>query len=87
MQNYAIRIEHRATKADVGRWETVTTYTSTFATEDGEGEAVVEVQVGEASGAWFVRTRDDAGGSDEADDTAYLKRVEAVGAAEAMGAR
>lgn len=33
---------------------------------------------------WFVRTQDDAGGSDEADDTEYATREEAVSAAEGI---
>lgn len=72
------------TKSDVGErgWETVSTFVATFPTEEGEGEATVEVQVGEAAeGAWFIRTRDDAGGSDDADDTAYPTRKAAEVAA------
>lgn len=81
--------ENSASKDDVSprSWETVTTFVATFPTEDGEGESVVEVQVGEGRGAWFVRTRDNDGGSDEAEDTAHPTYEAAVAAAKAMAAR
>lgn len=71
-------------KSDVDDdWETVATYVATFeADDDSEGACDVEVQVGMAHGAWFIRTTDDGGGSDEAPDTAYATRDEAVTAAE-----
>lgn len=69
-------------KSDVDDWETVTTYVATFPADDGEGACDVEVQVGTAHGAWFIRTTDDGGGSDDAPDTAYATRGEAVTAAE-----
>lgn len=47
----------------------------------GDGAASVVERV-----IWFVRTRDDGGGSDEADDTAYETRDEAAAAAEALAA-
>jgi len=69
-------------KSDVYDWETVATYVATFDADDGEGACDVEVQVGTAQGAWFLRTKDDGGGSDEAPETAFATRDEAVTAAE-----
>lgn len=73
-------------KADVTRWETVASYVATFPSDGEEGACDVEVQIGEAQGVWFVRTSDDAGGSDDAPDTGYASRVEAANAAEAFAA-
>lgn len=58
-------------KENVTRWETATTYTATFNSATSIGACTVEVQVGTDSNAWYIRTTDDAGGSDECDDTAY----------------
>ena len=52
-------------KENVTRWETTTTYTATFNNATGIGACTVEVQVGTVSNAWYIRTTDDAGGSDE----------------------
>jgi len=73
-------------KDDVSRWETVATYVSTYPSDDGEGACDVEVQIGETGGVWFVRSRDDAGGSDEADDTMYSTEDDAYEAAESLAA-
>lgn len=75
-----------ATKDSVDRWESIASYVATFPADDGEGAADVNVQIGEAAGVWFMRTNDDAGGSDEADDTAYDTREAAEAAAEAFAA-
>jgi len=76
-----------ATKEDVTRWESVAAYVSTFPSDDGEGACDGEVRVGEAGVRWYVQTSDEAGGSDEADDTAYDTRKEAVAAAEELADR
>lgn len=68
-------------KSAVEDWETVCSYVATYESGDGEGACDVDVQVGEAHGAWFVRTRDEAGGADDAPDTAYATRAEAETAA------
>lgn len=73
-------------KDDVGLWDTETTYVTTYPADDGEGACDVEVQVGEAGGRWYLRTVDDAGGSDEADDTAYPSEDAARAAARAFAA-
>lgn len=82
----AVEVEPSAepTKADVLRWETVDGYVATFPNGDTDGACDVEVQVGEAGGLWFLRTQDDAGGSDNADDEAYASREAAEKAAEAL---
>ena len=63
-------------------WDSVATFGSTYPDGDGTGACDVEVQVGEADGVWYLRTSDDAGGSDDCDSTAYPTRDEAVAAAE-----
>lgn len=74
-------------KQEVFRWETVAGYVATFPSDEGEGACDVEVQVGsDPDGSWYVRTRDDAGGSDDADDTAYTSRDKAAAAAEEFAA-
>src|SRR5690606_3115606 len=71
------------TKDEVEDWETVNSYVATFeAMDDSEGAADVEVQIGEVAGHWFIRTKDDAGGSDECDDKSYWSRKDAESAAE-----
>jgi len=75
-----------AEKSGVLSWETVATFVATYPSDDGEDACDVEVQIGESDGAWFVRTRDDAGGSDDADDTAYADRDAAETAAEEFAA-
>lgn len=74
-------------------YEAVASYVSTF-TDDQHptGEGAADVTVGVASAGegwrerWYVRTWDDAGGSDEADDTAYETEAEAIAAAEELAA-
>jgi hypothetical protein len=70
------------TKDEVQSWETASSYVSLFPSDDGEGACDVEVQIGEVAGHWFLRTQDDAGGSDECDDTSYSSKSEAEAAAE-----
>lgn len=70
-------------KDDVASWDTEATYVATFPENDDEGACDVEVQVGEAGGSWYLRTRDDAGGSDDAGDTAYASEEAARAAARA----
>lgn len=61
------------------------TYVATFSSDDDVGAADVDVQVGQApDGAWYVRTRDDAGGDDDAPDTAYPTEAAATAAAERL---
>jgi hypothetical protein len=69
-------------KDDVGSWEIVASYVETFPSDGEDGACDVEVQIGEAGGLWFLRTCDDAGGNDDAGDTAYATRAAAVDAAE-----
>lgn len=73
-------------KSDVTNWETVASYVATFPADDGEGACDVSVQIGEAGGAWFVRTSDDSGGSDDASDESYPSEDAARAAAEAFAA-
>jgi len=73
-----------ANKSDVTSWESVASFVSTFPSDDGEGACDVDVQIGEAGGLWFVRTRDDAGGSDDAENTAHATREDAEAAADAL---
>lgn len=80
------KVAEKADKSDVGSWESVASYVSTFPSDDGEGACDVEVQIGETNGVWLVRTQDDAGGSDDADDTEYATRDEAESAAEEFAA-
>lgn len=75
-----------STKSDVRNWETVATYVATYPDGDDEGACDVSVQIGEAGGLWYLRTTDDAGGSDDCDDTANPTREAAVEAAEAFAA-
>lgn len=75
-------------KSNVVSWETVATFVATFFPDCAERDACdVKVQIGEAHGVWFVRTEDDAGGDDDADDTAYDSREEAAEAADAYAAQ
>ena len=75
-------MENMPSKDEVGEWESVAYFVATFPDGDGEGACDVSVEIGESDGVWFVRTRDDAGGEDDADDSAYETRDEAVAAAE-----
>lgn len=69
-------------KSDVRDWETVATYVSTFPDGDGTGACDVEVQIGRSGGGWYLQSKDDAGGSDDCDDTAYETEEAAREAAE-----
>ena len=75
-------------KSDARQWETVATYVDTFSddSELGEGAVDVDVQVGHCGSAWFIRTRDDAGGNDDAPDDVYDSYEAAVVAAEVFAA-
>lgn len=73
-------------KDGVIKWETIATYVSVFSNGDDDGACDVDVAVGEHEGLWYVRTRDDSGGSDDADDTAYSCYDDACNAAEALAA-
>lgn len=64
------------TKDNVYRWEPVETYAYDCDDEDRERGvlstiAEVSVQIGEDRGVWFIRTHDEAGGSDDCDNTPY----------------
>ena len=76
--------DHEAAKASIrtSAWDTVATYGATYADGDGTGACDVSVQIAEANGRWYLRTDDDAGGSDSCDATAYDDRDAAVSAAE-----
>lgn len=66
------------TKTEVENWETVGTYVYTYPSgDDFDGACDVEVQIGEVGGTWFIRTTDNAGGSDDADDTGYASEKDA----------
>jgi len=76
--------DHEAAKRSIrtSAWDTVTTYGATYADGDGTGACDVSVQIAEANGRWYLRTYDDAGGSDSCDATAHDDRDAAVSAAE-----
>jgi hypothetical protein len=76
-------------KSDVWVWENVGSFVATFSDCDNnhhdiEGAADVAVQLGQVGGLWFVRTKDDAGGSDEGPDTAFASADDAMLAAERL---
>jgi len=75
-------------KSDVSSWESVTSYVSSYPDQDrsdGVSACDVEVMVGEDDDHdWYIRTQDDAGGSDDAGEDTYPDRDEAVEAAEAL---
>lgn len=71
-------------KNNVADWETVDGYVDEFPDErniNGIGTCTVEVQIGQYDGKWYVRTQDDAGGSDDYDDGAFPSRAAAISAA------
>lgn len=73
------------TKHDVYRWESVAAYVVTFPTGDGLGACDVTVSIGQAGeGVWYVRTSDDAGGSDDGPDSPFASEAAARAAAEAL---
>jgi len=78
--------EAEASKDDVSTWETVDAYVQTFPSDGADGACDVEVQIGEANGLWFLRTRDDAGGSDDATADTYGTQEDAEAAATAFAA-
>ena len=69
-------------KEEVSRWESSASYVQEFENGDDIGACDVAVEIGEAGGVWFIRTKDEAGGSDECDGTALASREEAEEAAE-----
>lgn len=68
-------------KRDVTDWETVGTYVYTFPSDGGDDACDVSVQVGTDGAMWYVRTADDAGGSDDYSDAPYSTRDAATEAA------
>lgn len=73
------------TKCEVSTWVTVGSYVQTFPSDDHiVGACDVEVQIGQIGGTWFISTRDDSGGGDDADDTAYPSEAKARKAAEVL---
>jgi hypothetical protein len=75
--------DHDSAKDSIRHWDTVATYGSTYADGDDTGACDVSVQVGECAGRWYLRTYDDAGGSDECDATPYDSERDAKDAAQA----
>jgi len=73
---------HCGRKCDVLSWYHAATYVATYDATGGEGACDVSVEIGCAGLSWFIRTSDDANGSDECDDTAYPSEEAAVAAAE-----
>lgn len=66
------------------KWISVATFGSTFPDGDGgdgTGACDVWVQIGESDGNWYLRTQDDAGGSDDCDATPFSCRAAAEAAA------
>lgn len=62
-------------------WEPVATYGQTFPSGNETGACDVEVMVAGCGDDWYLRTRDDAGGSDECDATHYPSFEAATAAA------
>lgn len=79
-----MKMKTQHSKNNVSNWETVTTYGATYSTGEDDGACDVDVQIGDDEGVWFIQTCDDAGGSDEADDTQYATEEEALAAAETL---
>lgn len=68
-------------------WDTIASYVATYPSDGEDGACDVRVEIAESEhGVWYLRTDDDAGGSDECDATAYATREAAVEAAEAYAA-
>lgn len=76
-----VNIDHAAAKESIRNWDSVAAFGSTFPDGDGTGACDVQVQIGEAGGNWYLRTSDDAGGSDDCDATPYVSLAAAVSAA------
>lgn len=79
--------DHDSAKRSIRSWSTVATHGSTFPDEDGVGACDVEVQAGECGGRWYLRTCDDAGGSDGCDATPYDSARDAETAAKSYAAQ
>lgn len=62
-------------------WDQETTFVSAYGDAEAGECCDVEVMVGECDGIWYLRTQDDAGGSDDADATPYLTEADARSAA------
>lgn len=82
-KNMSKQIDHESAKESIRHtdWDCVATFGATFSDENGTGACDVSVMVGEASGTWYLRTQDNAGGSDDCDAAPYADRVAAVAAA------
>jgi hypothetical protein len=78
--------KHAASKDRVASWETVAVAVVTYPDGDSEGACDEEVQVGEdkITGRWFVRTQDDAGGSDDGPDGSFADEEAATAEAEEL---
>ena len=76
--------DHDAAKQSVPTrwWDTVASYGVTYADGDGTGACVVNVQIAEVNGRWYLRTDCEPGASDSCDARAYDDRDAAVSAAE-----
>jgi hypothetical protein len=68
-------------KRSVTSWDIVAHYSVEVADGHGVTAVDVDVQVGEAGGAWYISTTDDSGGSDDCTDESYDSRQEAIKAA------
>lgn len=75
--------DHEEAKQSIrsSAWRTVATFGATFSRGAGVGACDVEVQAADRDGQWYLRTSDDAGGSDECDATPYADRGAATAAA------
>jgi len=73
-------------KSSVRNWDTVATYVVTYPDDFGESAEDCVVQIGEDEddGAWYLRTCNEAGESDDAPNGAYDSRDAAEAAAEAL---
>lgn len=69
-------------KDDAHGWEPVSSYVSTYPEGDDTGACDVAIEVGRLGRRFVLRTTDEAGGSDDLDDTEYDSRESAVAAAE-----
>ena len=84
---YAAALVDVASKRDVLSWDHAATFVATYddADECGDwrhGACDVRVEIGRAGARWYIRTRDDANGSDECGDTAYSSEDAALAAAQ-----
>lgn len=76
--------DHESAKQSIpcGDWDHVATFGSTFNSFGEVSACDVEVCIAEHDGHWYIRTRDDAGGSDDCDATPYDTEEAAREAAE-----